>query len=105
MRFRSSNGITMLLCEPLNWRVEGIYHDGSGPENYIITLGDMHQMHICTFDPEKNILSISSMMYSSDEPPLKFKVIDEVEASVIVERLAIGMGYNTEETIYKDKPI
>ncbi len=105
MRFRTSNGLTMLRCEPLNWRVEGKYYDGSGPEFYTISLGGMSQMHTCVYDPREKLLSISLMMYSSDDPPLMFKVYDEVEASAIVERFAIGMGYRTEGTIYKDNTI
>lgn len=100
-RYKSVNGLNMLRCSPLNWKIERAHRDGTGPEIFCISVGSIGEMFICVCTPEENKLSISNMSYSSD-CSLQFKVGSFEEASKMVLSFAQGMGLdqNLKGTIY-----
>tara|TARA_R110000772_G_scaffold35637_4_gene85809 strand:+ start:23731 stop:24048 length:318 start_codon:yes stop_codon:yes gene_type:complete len=93
-----SNGVNMIESIPLNWEVRKENSDGSGDEYFSIFIGGMGEGHICIF--KKGILTISNMMYSSDDPPLRFKIENLREASKIIYSFSQGMNDDLVGTIY-----
>jgi len=102
--FITTNGLTMVECEPLNFKRVSIYHGQEEPYGYIITVGTMSQMYICSYDPDKSILSIADIAYSSDWS-IKFKVNSFEEASKLVQQFADGINHDMSDTIFTDKLI
>lgn len=95
----SNNGIKLLKCEPLNWVINHTYADGTGPLFYSISVGDMEEMWSCTFYPEKEVLYISNMAYSSN-CVVSFKVSSFEDASKMVKSFADAQEHDFEGTIY-----
>lgn len=95
----ADNGIRLLKCKPLNWKIQHTYADGTGPIYYSIHVGDMAEMWSCIYNPDDKILSIAKMAYSSDDV-LRFKVNEIERASEMVKSLGDGIGHDFSNTIY-----
>jgi len=93
----------MYACKPLNFQRVSIYHGQEKPYGYMISVGSLAQMYVCTYDPDEGSLSITDMAYSSDWV-IKFKVDSIEEASQLVKKFADGMEVDMSETIYMDEP-
>lgn len=89
-RYVSSNGIQMLRCKPLNWRIEKTYADGTGPEIYCITLGGMSDMSFCTFDINESLLKIDGVDFKCDSFT---KASEQVHQFAERKELRIGSLY------------
>jgi hypothetical protein len=107
-RYRSSNGIEMLECLPLNWQIIKTYaiECDPNPECYIIHIGGLGDMWQALLDPEKMIVSFCSLAYSADEV-YRFKVESLEEASEMVLKFAKGMNQeeSLKETIYTKRKL
>lgn len=98
----SSNALTMVESQPLNWRRESVYANSNiEPYFYSIYVGGIANGHICNFQEETMVLTISNIAYSSDDPPLKFKVDSIEDAGNIVAKFAKGMQIDFTNTIYE----
>lgn len=93
MRFTTTNGVLMLRCHPLNWRIEKTYAIARdpNPEFFVINIGSLDEMWQATLIPETMILSFCSVAYSADEV-YRFQVDFIEEASEMVLKFAKGMG-------------
>ena len=98
-RYKSTNGLDMLRCQPLNWRIQRTYRDGTGPEFFSISVGSLSEMFVCVYIPEEKTLSFSNMSYSSD-CSVKFRVENFQDASKMVLSFAEGMCRDIKETIF-----
>lgn len=102
-RYKLGNGLQMVECHPLNWRVEKKYaiECKPNPEFYVIDVGGISDMWQALFDPEKMKVSFSSMAYSADEV-YRFSVESLEEASEMVLKFAKGMDQidNLRGTVY-----
>jgi hypothetical protein len=93
MKYTTKNGILMLKCYPLNWRVEKKYYDGTmeiNPDFYVIAIGGLSDMWQAGLDPDTMVLSFASIHYSSNEV-YRFKVDSIEEASEMALKFAKGM--------------
>lgn len=99
--YESSNGLSMVKSEPLNWQRQHKYRDNTGPFFYSIYVRNMAGGHICNYIEEEQKLSIANMAYSSDDPPLHFKVDSIEKAGEIVKMFAEGMNIDLKGTIYE----
>ena len=110
MTYKSSNGLTMLKCSPLNWRIERIHKIDVASRKlvidpdvqiYIIDVGSLSDMWQASLNSQTMILSFTSMHYSSDEV-YRFKVDNIEEGSSLVLKFAEGMDQvkNLKDTIY-----
>jgi len=99
--FKSKNNVDLTDTPPIYWEVLTEYVDGSGPLFYKVYVGtSFMDGHNCIF--KDNILSISRIRYSADEPSIKFKVNSIEEAGEMVLKFAEGMGCikDFKKTIY-----
>ncbi len=91
--FLTGNGIKMLRCYPLNWRIGKTYVIDTDPNPifYVIDIGSISDMWQATLIPETMIVSFTSLHYSLDEV-YRFKVDSIEEGSNLVLKFAMGMN-------------
>jgi hypothetical protein len=108
MKYKSTNGIDMLKCFPLNWEICKTYtivNTGElNPEFYVIRVGWLDDMWQASLIPETMVLSFCSLHYSANEV-YRFKVETMEEASELVLKFAKGMNRIDDliNTIYWNK--
>ena len=107
--FTTSNGIKILKCSPLNWKVCKVYAVAITEEQenaviYTIDVGSLDDMWQCSYNPENGTVSFTSYHYS-DYEVYRFKVDSFEQASEWVLRFAQGMGREDDlkDTIYTIK--
>jgi len=98
-KFVSSNGLDMVEGSIYNWRVEPQYYGKPEPFAYVIHMGGMALMYQALYDPEKEILSICNIAYSSDEV-LRFYCATLWDAEIIVKAFIKANEIDMQETIY-----
>jgi hypothetical protein len=88
-KFITSNGLTMLACNPLNFREESTYADGTGEKVYTISIGTMADMYNAVYIPDSKKLTICKITYN-DTDPLSFYCTTFEQASIIIYSFGIG---------------
>lgn len=104
--FKTRNGMTMSDTTPLFWEQQHTYADNTGPIFYSIYVSTAFMDgHLCVYDPDKQIVSISFARHSSDDPSMKFEVNSIEEAGELVIKFAKGMNClrDLESSVYGTK--
>lgn len=97
--FISTNNIVMYRSSILNWSYLKENVDNTGDCIFTIYVGELSSGHICSYNPNKNRLSITFMEYSSNDPVLKFYCSELKDADEIVSKFAKGMNISFDGTI------